>query len=65
MRDIVTREELIDKLVEIECVLADLVDMTQLLSDDEMNDIAQAFHIINSILVIQFDQYKKEKKHEE
>ena len=62
MRYIVTREELIDKLVEIECVLADLVDI---LSDDEMNDIAQAFHIINSILVIQLDQYKKEKKHEE
>lgn len=62
MRYIVTREELIDKLVEIECVLSDLVDI---LSDDEMNDIAQAFHIINSILVIQLDQYKKEKKHEE
>lgn len=62
MRNIVTREELIDKLVEIECVLSDLVDI---LSDDEMNDIAQAFHIINSILVIQLDQYKKEKKHEE
>lgn len=62
MRNIVTREELIDKLVEIECVLADLVDI---LSDNEINDISQAFHIINSILVIQFDQYKKEKKHEE